>query len=321
MHSVSSQVLVLLAAALLLLALGLGLWATHRQRGESRRAAQFLDARLAAVRQAASEPAASPGEPPPTGGPRRVSLSARGGNPWSRMLHRAGLRPGPAASLMVLLLPLGLGLLVGLQSTPAVGLLGLALGAALAALVLGLRMQRQHQDMTHALPPFIDTMVRLLAVGQSIPAAFLAAVGTTRGPLRACLDAVAQRVRAGADLDRALEQAGEVYGFAPLMLFGAVVRMSIQYGGRVDQVLERVAVFMRDREQAQQELVALSAETRLSAWILALLPAAVGLSILFFNAAYLSGMWVDPTGQTLLMAAFGLQLFGSFLMYRLARLR
>lgn len=324
MPSVSSQVLILLAAALLLLALGLGLWGAMRQRGEARRAASFLDERLAAVRHGAAEssPVAAtlPGETLPNGA-RQISLSARGAGPWSRLLHRAGLRPGLRHGLLVLAPAPLLGLFVGLKSNPAVGLLGLAIGVALTALVLGLRMQRQTQAMTHALPPFIDTMVRLLAVGQSIPAAFLSAIATTRGPLRTCFEAVGQRVRAGADLDRALEQAGTVYGFPPLLLFGAVVRMSIQYGGRVDQVLERVAVFMRDREQAQQELVALSAETRMSAWILALLPAGVGLSILFFNAAYLSGMWVDPTGQMLLIAAFALQLLGSYLMYRLARLR
>ncbi|MFS9531751.1 type II secretion system F family protein, partial [Klebsiella pneumoniae] len=57
-----------------------------------------------------------------------------------------------------------------------------------------------------------------------------------------------------------------------LVLLSSVLRLALRYGGRADIVMERTAAFMRDRQQAQRELFALSAETRLSAWIIGLLP-------------------------------------------------
>ena len=76
---------------------------------------------------------------------------------------------------------------------------------------------------------------------------------------------------------------------------------------------------MRDREQAQNELVALSAETRLSAWILALLPIGLGLFMMIFNDQLFSAMLEDPAGRNLLLGAAVLELIGAVWLYRLAK--
>ena len=85
--------------------------------------------------------------------------------------------------------------------------------------------------------------------------------------------------------------------------------------------MERVSAYIRDRQSAERELHALSTEVRLSAWILALLPIVVGTLIMVMNKGYLTRMWNDPMGQKLLFVAAGLQILGSFLLYRLARLK
>jgi tight adherence protein B len=97
--------------------------------------------------------------------------------------------------------------------------------------------------------------------------------------------------------------------------------MSTRYGGRVDQVLERVSAYIRDRQSAERELHSLSTEVRLSAWILALLPIIVGSLIMLLNQGYFLRLWQDSTGQKMIFIAAGLEVFGSFLLYRLARLK
>lgn len=104
-------------------------------------------------------------------------------------------------------------------------------------------------------------------------------------------------------------------------LLAAVFRMSTRYGGRADQVLERVSAYIRDRQSAERELHALSAEVRLSAWILALLPVAVGGLIMILNQGYFMTMWQDETGRKMVLGAAGLEALGSFFLYRLARLK
>ena len=72
---------------------------------------------------------------------------------------------------------------------------------------------------------------------------------------------------------------------------------------------------------SERELSAMSAETRLSAWILALLPVGIGGFLILTNPRYFGAMWFDPSGRQLVYVAFGLQLIGAWLLYRLTRLR
>lgn len=198
-----------------------------------------------------------------------------------------------------------------------------ALLAALAviAFLLSWRTQRRRMRLVRQLPSFLDGMVRLIVLGNSVPAAFQAALQTSEAPLRECLDHVSRMLRTGVEIDRALHQVAQVYHARELELVGAVLRLSVRYGGRADVMLERMATFMRDLEQAQRELVAMSAETRLSAWVLALLPLGIVGFLVVTNPLYFGSIWNDESGRRLLYAAFGLQMVGVFLLYRLTRPR
>ena len=125
----------------------------------------------------------------------------------------------------------------------------------------------------------------------------------------------------GVEIDRALSQVSVIYGVRELELVGAVLRLSVKYGGRADVMLDRMASFMRDLEQAERELEAMSAETRLSSWVLAMLPIGIGGFLILSNPKYFASMWFDPTGRQLVYLAFGLQVAGAYLLYRLANLR
>jgi tight adherence protein B len=187
--------------------------------------------------------------------------------------------------------------------------------------LLTMRANKRRQQIVRQLPVFLDGIVRLVTLGNSVPAAFQAALLTTEAPLRECLDYVSRMLRTGIEIDRALSQVAGIYGVRELELVGAVLRLSVKYGGRADVMLDRMASFMRDLEQAERELVAMSAETRLSSWVLAMLPVGIGGFLILSNPKYFASMWFDPTGRELVYIAFGLQLVGGYLLYRLASLR
>ncbi|MPM44724.1 hypothetical protein SDC9_91405 [bioreactor metagenome] len=122
------------------------------------------------------------------------------------------------------------------------------------------------------------------------------------------------------DPGHAMAQLERVWHVPEFGLLAAVFRMSSRYGGRADIVLERVAAYIRDRQAAERELHALTAEVRLSSWILALLPVVVGALIMVLNQGYFLRMWNDAAGQKMIFIAAGLQVVGSFFLYRLARI-
>jgi tight adherence protein B len=187
--------------------------------------------------------------------------------------------------------------------------------------LLNWRAQKRNQRIVRQIPSFLDGIVRLVAIGNSVPAAFQAAAASAESPLRDCLEDVMPRLRSGTDVDQALASVSRVYRVQEFDLIGAVLRISIKFGGRSDVMLERMSAFMRDLEQADRELVALSTETRLSSWVLGLLPIVLGAGVIVMNPDYFDSMWTDPLGKKLIFGAFGLQALGAYLLYRLSRLR
>jgi tight adherence protein B len=260
---------------------------------------------------------------------RGDSLGAAGGvpdyadgsePPWRGVLQRAGFVTGERLPWLLV----AAGVLFALASAWRLGtawaaLPLFALYALLASLWLLLRTGRHRQRMTRQLPDFLDAMVRVVALGNSLPVAFHTATQATPPPLRGLLDRTLQRMHAGLDLDEALRQSGRLYRLESVELLEAVIAMSMRFGGRTDQVLQRMSGFMRDLEQAQLELKAITAETRMSSWVLGLLPLLCGAFMMLVDPAFFRPMFEQPLGHRLLALAAILELVGACLLYRLAK--
>ncbi|WP_213295013.1 type II secretion system F family protein [Paraburkholderia sacchari] len=349
----SSAIALIAALALLFAAAGLMLWQRAQRRDSREHVTRFVDSRMNTATRA-TQAGAMPGMPaasrpaasrPDASRPDEVRAAYVGGNTATRggalplvtlppqdwrgraklalqgTLSRAGIvdvrKPLAFVGFIALALTLSAWVAGGVPAVLAV----LVLVVALVAFALSMRMQRRRARLVAQLPSFLDGIVRLIVLGNSVPAAFQAALLTTEAPLREGLDHVSRMLRAGVEIDRALNYVAQVYGAREFELVGAVLRLSVRYGGRADVMLERMAMFMRDLEQAQRELVAMSAETRLSAWVLALLPLGIASFLILINPQYFASMWNDHSGRLLVYGAMGLQMLGAWLLYRLTRLR
>lgn len=245
---------------------------------------------------------------------RRTGLRA-----WDDLLLRAGITAGAGFHLRffapIVAVPLAL---LGLAG-PIAAVAALALTAVLSYFRLWLKAAARQRRMLSQLPAFLEAMVRLITIGNSIGAAFQAAAANADFPLKEVLQRAENLTRSGKEIDAALRQVSEQYGLRQLYLMAAVIAVALRFGGRSDQVLDRMAAFMRDLEHARDELSAMSAEVRMSAWILALLPLGLAAFIIIFNNALFMTMWADPAGVKLLIGAAILQAGGSYWLYRMAR--
>lgn len=238
---------------------------------------------------------------------------------WHDLLARADITPG-RRFYMLTGVPIVLVVLVAwIFGGFFAAVIVLALGVLLGIFWLWKRAVNSGERLRLQLPTFLDGVLRMMTIGSSIPSAFQTAAASTEPPLRTCLAKAIQLQRAGTDLDQAMFYVARQYRIEELLLLAAVLRMAQRYGGRADIVMERTAAFMRDREQAQRELLALSSETRLSAWVLGLLPVVICGVIILSNPQYVFSMWADPTGRMLIYCALGLQALGAFLLYRLGK--
>lgn len=330
----SSLVASIAALALVCVALALLLWQRAARAHNRASTERFVDGRLAQSIMHASRHASLGAVPEPraTGPSVRAAAAKTSGAPASEprgrlraLFDNVSTRAGLDGVRMPILFAVVLAGVVTVWAALDAGMLAATAAwvacVAVLALAVNARAHRRKLSIVRQLPAFLDGIVRLITLGNSVPAAFQAALSTTDEPLRECLERVARTMRAGVEIDRALAQVGSVYRIREFALVGAVLRLSVKYGGRADVMLERISAFMRDLEQAERELVAMSAETRMSAWVLAVLPLAIGGFLIASNPEYLNAMWQDANGRTLIYVAFGLQAAGGCLLYRLARLR
>ena len=329
MSNVAPAILVLVALACVLLALALWLFARARS-GETQRAMQHhLQRNLDIQRELQASPAPL-GMPLPnhplnlganTGSnTKATSMASR----WEQLadwlcVEAWGISPRVLGAIAAG--GVALALFAAVSAGIAMGLLLLVVLALLFWFAMAMRVSRRRAKMLAQLPAFLDNVVRLISIGNSPHAAFQFACNNVPEPLGGALAHVSASLNVSPDLGQAMAQLERIWGLPEFGLLAAVFRMSTRYGGRADLVLERVSAYIRDRQSAERELHALSTEVRLSAWILALLPIVVGTLIMFLNKGYFMRMWNDSAGQKMIFAAAALQVIGSFLLYRLARLK
>ncbi|WP_211460662.1 type II secretion system F family protein [Collimonas silvisoli] len=301
----------LLAAALLLTGVALWLWQRAQQRTRQDVSAAFVNRQIQGMQQSQAQPQetgeASPQLQPQIEALRQFFLRAGIQQPGGKLYFQL-IAPGIALTLLALLL----GGWISALGT-------LVLYTMLVIFYFWLKTSKLQRIMVRQLPGFLDTLVRLVTIGNSIGSAFQTGIVGTEGPLKVVLDRANRQVQAGVDLEHALRQQAAIFRFKELDLVAAVIGVSTRFGGRSDLVLERMAGFMRDLEHAQNEMVALSAEIRLSAWIMGVLPAAIGMFLIIFNNDMFSNMWHDPIGKKMLIGAVMLEILGGYGLYRLAK--
>lgn len=209
--------------------------------------------------------------------------------------------------------------LVGLNGGAAQGLGALILGLSAGLLALLERRRRVQRRMRLQLPVFIDLLLRSLSAGKAVEFALRHAIWETQAPLRPVLDEVLRVIDAGGGLAQALHRAAARHELREFSLFALAVHISYNYGSNPKLLLENVSDMVRRDEQMRQELAAMTGETRLSAWVLGLLPVGVVSWLHLGNPNYIGGMLADPSGRWMLIAAIVLQVSGAFTLWRMMR--
>ena len=98
------------------------------------------------------------------------------------------------------------------------------------------------------------------------------------------------------------------------------IRINRQVGGNLAEVLTNVAKTVRERERLRRQVKALSAEGKLSAWILALLPIGVGFFVAWRNPGYLEPLVTTFAGWVMIAVGVVLYLIGVIWMRNLVNM-
>lgn len=245
-----------------------------------------------------------------------------GGVSMSR-LQRELLRSGLQLPGWMVVLMLGLWLLIVLLGWLTGGWLALLVLLPLPPLMLRMYMlwqaSRRLQRMIQQLPAFLDHVVRSLKSGRTLGDGMLLSMANSQEPLHGALERTRNAVQRGMPLAEAMADFAELYEREEFHILTMGVAVNQRYGGNAVELLNNLITLIRDRERAARQLRALTGETRISAIVLGCMPLAMAGYLFLSNPQMLLGMWAQPGGRLVLMVAFGLQLVGTWLLWRMMR--
>jgi tight adherence protein B len=237
----------------------------------------------------------------------------------SRWLQRVGIGISPGMALLILLVVI----LIGLGIKAVWGMLAAAMWWALvgtvAVFIPQIRYRQKINKLVSQIPLFIDQTIRGLATGRNVEGAIKLASEDIQEPLREVMQRAQKSVELGADLGEALRDVAHFYEIKELYMLALTIHTSRVYGGSPREMLESIVNLIRQREQMQRELRAMTGETRFSAWVMGLLPSLIAAYMVWINPSYVEGMWNDETGRNILLASLSMQVLGGLVLWRMVK--
>tara|TARA_R110000787_G_scaffold33475_32_gene87602 strand:- start:52 stop:972 length:921 start_codon:yes stop_codon:yes gene_type:complete len=183
--------------------------------------------------------------------------------------------------------------------------------------VLRRRAARRRALIVSQMPAFLEAGLRVLQAGSTLEESLSLAADDSPDPIRKMFQSVGRQVRHGAPLDEALYDLAEIHGVRDVKVMALAASVNRRYGGSLRSLFRSLMAAIRARDSAARELRALTAETRLSAVVLAIIPLAISAVLFLQNPEFYTQMWATSGGRAALLVAAGMQLTGVVLIYRM----
>jgi tight adherence protein B len=252
------------------------------------------------------------------------SALTRGGrrSRLSRALDSAGVRLAAGEFVVLTVCSAIVGLAAGAVMFRLPG--ALILGAVgLLAPRLGL-LQRQQKRRT-AFAEQLDGTLQLLAgslrAGYGLLQSFNTAAAEAPVPTKDELSRIMVETRLGRDLVDSLTALAERMDSQDFRWVAQAIDIQRAVGGDLAEILDTVSQTIRERNQIRRQIKALSAEGKISAYILTALPLVIAALVLMVNPSFLAPLVETVPGRIAAVAGGILMLVGAIWIRRLVRLR
>ncbi|HET8614529.1 MAG TPA: VWA domain-containing protein [Actinomycetales bacterium] len=236
-------------------------------------------------------------------------------------LDRAGMALRPAEWLVLqVTIALGTGVVLALLGRSVwLLLLGIVLGLVVTEVYLRIKVRRRLRSFERQLPDVLNLVASSLTTGFSLHQSLDAVAQDATDPISTELFRALAETRIGADLTDALDRLAERMDSENMRWTTMAIRIQQQVGGNLAETLRTTSATLREREQLRRMVRGLSAEGRLSAYILIGMPIGIFCYMLLTNGDYISLLWTTFLGWVMLALAFVGMVVGSFWMSRVVR--
>ena len=191
--------------------------------------------------------------------------------------------------------------------------------ATIPTVLLVFKSRKRMEEFEEQLPEAIDTMKRSLQSGFPLIDSFRIIADETSGPCSTEFGLVFLDISYGATLEGAFNALLFRMPSVTLMALTSSILIQNETGGNLSEILDKIAGGIRGRFRFHRKVKTLTAEGRLSAWILALIPFVLAGILALGSPDYLKPLTEDARGHDLIQKAFIAMMLGIWWMRSILR--
>jgi len=197
---------------------------------------------------------------------------------------------------------------------------GLFCGVLPLLYVLRARRNRLNR-IEQQLPDAVDLVGRAIRAGHAFPNATKMVGDEMAEPIGGEFRVLFEEVNYGIAMQDALLNLSNRIPSMDLKYLVIAVLIQRETGGNLTELLDNISGIIRARLKLLGTIRVLSAEGRMSAWVLGLLPFGTAAALNFVNPGFMSLLWTDPMGNKMLYAVVGMMFLGMLWMRKIIRIR
>jgi tight adherence protein B len=203
-------------------------------------------------------------------------------------------------------------------------LVALVVGLVCAGIPFAIIWSRREERLIafeKQLPEAADLISRSLKAGHALSSTLTMLADELPDPIAAEFRIVSDEINFGMPMSEALQRLAERVPLTDLRYMIVAILIQREAGGNLSEIMTNVSLLIRQRLKLLGDIRTMSAEGRLSAWILCLLPIAIATVFFMVSPDYLKQFFDDPAGPLLLGGGAGMMLLGVLWMRQLIRIR
>ena len=170
-------------------------------------------------------------------------------------------------------------------------------------------------------PDALESLARMMRAGHPIGSAFEVLGTELAAPLGVEFRRMAEERRLGSPLDQVLNSFSDRVKVDEVRLFVAAAMLQARAGGRLTEVLERLAETLRENAALRGEVRAISAQGRMTGMVLTLLPMGIAIMLYLTATEFISVLLYHPNGKYLIWAGIGCVVTGHIVIRRIVKVR
>jgi tight adherence protein B len=216
---------------------------------------------------------------------------------------------------------LGLGLVLGLLRDPLSGLVGAILGYFLPRVYVGRRIGGRLGSFNKQLADTITLLSNSLRAGSSFLQSIELVSRETPAPMGEEMGRVVREVNLGLGMEEALANLVRRIRSDDLDLMVTAIGVQQQVGGNLAEILDTIAFTIRERVRIKGDINTLTAQGRMSGYLVAFLPIGIAVTLNFINPDFMRPLFTQLLGQILLGVGGVMMTIGFFAIQKIVSIK